>query len=144
MKKLFVLLLVLSLIGCSKEVNNISVKERLSNLSFEQNEDLYLREVLQDNEIYIEIISVNDKNFIRLLDFDIEKDVFVYNYEEDTFSYLYYIDDELTSKLVYSFAEQSMIQGDNELWEILEVEANLLKEYFLSILKSGNIDVTEM
>lgn len=144
MKKLFVLLLVLSLIGCSKEVKNISVKERLSNLSFEQDEDLYLREVLQDNEIYIEIISVNDKNFIRLLDFDIEKDVFVYNYEEDTFSYLYYIDDELTSKLVYSFTEQAMIQGDNELWEILEVEANLLKEYFLSMLESGNIDVTEM
>ncbi|MFA7688726.1 MAG: hypothetical protein WCX96_01380 [Bacilli bacterium] len=121
-----------------------TTREKLEGISFVLKDDYYIRKVIQDETTYEEIVHPIDNEFIRMTNIEGEKEVYSYNYEKDTFTYLYYFEDELIMKLIYGYESNKVIEDKNNLYEDLEEDIAALRTYFEDLLEENKIEKDEL
>ena len=120
--------------NCNEEVTE-SVTEKLESASFLYEDNYYVRNVVQDEGTYREVLDTEANNFMRILNVDSDKEVFDYNYITDTFSYLYYFEDELIMRVVYDYVMGEVLLDEAEQYDNLITDINTLKLYFEDLLE---------
>ena len=121
-----------------------TVKEKLEGASFLYEDNYYVRNVVQDEGTYREVLDTEANNFMRILNVDSDKEVFDYNYITDTFSYLYYFEDELIMRVVYDYVMGEVLLDEAEQYDNLITDINTLKLYFEDLLEENELEVDEL
>ncbi|MEX1377125.1 MAG: hypothetical protein AB1Z23_06545 [Eubacteriales bacterium] len=127
----------------NRETNN-GLDEKFSTISFSLVSGVYSRNVVQDDIEVLEMFAQDRNNFVRIASNNLDKEVFAYNYVSDEFTYLYYFDGELFSKIVIDVESGKVIQDDENYAEMLMTDAEELKEYFNALINSAGISVEEL
>ena len=126
------------------KVVNQELDEKLSTLDFSLVSGVYSRNVVQGDIEVLEMFAQDRNNFVRIASNNMDREVFAYNYVSDEFTYLYYFDGELFSKVVIDVETGKVIQDNDDYAEMLMTDAKELKEYFYSLIESADISVSEL
>ena len=123
---------------------NKNIADKFEIIDFYLVSGIYSRNVIQEDIEVLEMFALDRNSFVRVASDDLEREVYAYNYSTDDFTYLYYFDGELTLKTVINVATGAVIEdGDGNASVLLEDSA-ALKEYFYSLIKSADIEVSEL
>ena len=125
-------------------LNQETLEEKLSEASFVKSGDKYVRDVIQDEITYGETLSTADNIFMRMTNNDGEIEAYSYNYEDDTFTYLYYFDEELILSSTYDYDSEEIISDEGNVHDSLVNDIEDLKNYFNSILEEYDIEIEEL
>lgn len=121
-----------------------SLEERMASLSFTPVSGQYVRKSIQGDIEYMEMFALDKTSFVRAALSEGEEEVFVYDYQNDRFTYLYLFENEVLSKVVYDMAAQSVLEDEDDLARLLIGDAEALKEYFYKLLETAGIEVEEL
>lgn len=123
---------------------SLTLEERMATLSFVPVSGRYARNSIQDNIEYTEMFLIDKSSFIRAALNETEEEVFAYNYENDQFTYLYYFEGELLSKVIYDIGADTVLEDEDALADLLINDAQDLKNYFFVLLDTAEIGVEEL
>lgn len=123
---------------------SLSLEERMASLSFVPISGQYVRNSMQGDVKYTEMFVTDKSSFVRAASDESEEEVFAYNYTSDRFTYLYYFEGELLSKVVYDVGADTVLEDTDDLAELLKGEAQALKNYFYALLDAAGIGVEEL
>lgn len=116
----------------------------MASLSFTPVSGQYVRKSIQGDIEYMEMFALDKTSFVRAALSEGEEEVFVYDYQNDRFTYLYLFENEVLSKVVYDMAAQSVLEDEDDLAGLLIGDAEALKEYFYKLLETAGIKVEEL
>ena len=128
----------------STQADEASLEEKLMTISFAKVSDYYIRDCVQDDTPYQEMFAVETDCFIRIGTGVSEEEVFSYNYKTTEFTYLYYFENELISKVVYNIGADKVFEDDDNLADLLKTDAQLLKDYFEDLIEEADIEVAQL
>lgn len=121
-----------------------ALAERMASQFFTMVSGRYVRNCAEGDTEYTEMFLLDKTSFVRAASDDTEEEVFVYDYAADRFTYLYYFEGELLSKVVYDFGTGTVLEDADGLAELVTGDAEALKNYFYGLLTMADIDVSEL
>lgn len=123
---------------------SLTLGEKIATLSFVPVSGKYVRNIMQEDIVYTEMFVLDKSSFVRAALDDTEEEIFAYNYKNDQFTYMYFFEGELLSKMVYDLKSGTVLEDADGLAELLTGNAQDLKDYFLALLDTAGIGVTEL
>ena len=123
---------------------SLSLEERMAVLSFIPVSGQYVRRSLLGDVEYTEMFALDKSTFVRAALNETEEEVFAYNYRLDQFTYMYFFEGEMLSKMVYDIGAETVLEDADGLQELLIGSARDLKDYFFGLLDRAAIGVEEL
>jgi len=123
---------------------SLSLEERMTALSFTPVSGQYVRKSVQGDVAYTEMFVTDRSSFVRAALDETEEEVFVYDYQLDRFTYMYFFEGEMLSKVVYDMAAGTVLEDDDDLSDLLIGSALDLRDYFFELLDTAGIGVDEL
>ena len=105
---------------------------------------VYSRNVMQGEIEVLEMFARDRNSFLRVASDNTEQEVYAYNYVSDEFTYLYYFESELISKTVINVSSGKVIRDDGGYAELIEADAQDLKDYFNELINTADISISEL
>ena len=116
----------------------------MASVSFIPISGQYVRRSMQNDVEYTEMFALDKSSFVRAALDETEEEVFAYNYELDRFTYMYFFEGEMLSKVVYDMDTETVLEDEDDLMELLLGSAHDLKDYFFRLLDKAGIGMEEL
>lgn len=123
---------------------SLSLEKRMASISFTPVSGQYVRRSIKGEVAYTEMFALDKSSFVRAALDGTEEEVFAYNYQLDRFTYMYFFEGEMLSKMVYDMGTGAVIMDEDNLLELLTGSAEDLRDYFYSLLDQAGIGVEEL
>lgn len=117
---------------------------RFESIDFYMVSGTYSRNVIQEDVEVLEMFAVENSSFVRVFTDDLEREVYAYNYTNDNFTYLYYLDGELVSKTVINVDTGNIVKDEEGYADMLKEDALELKEYFYELMGMAQLTVDDI
>ena len=120
------------------------VGEKLASIGFYAVSGVFSRNVTQEDAEVLEMFTADQNSFLRILENDLEREVYAYNYASDEFTYLYYFDGERVAKTVINVSTGNVVEDDSDYAPLLTEDAAALKAYFYELIGSAGVTLDEL
>lgn len=116
----------------------------MASVSFIPISGQYVRRSMQNDVEFTEMFALDKSSFVRAALDETEEEVFAYDYRLDRFTYMYFFEGEMLSKMVYDMGAETVLEDEDDLADLLIGSGQDLKDYFNGLLDQGGIGVEEL
>lgn len=130
--------------GNSFLFDDSKIDSKFESIDFYMVSGTYSRNVIQEDVEVLEMFAVENNSFVRVFTDDLEREVYAYNYINDNFTYLYYLDGELVSKTVINVDTGNIVKDEEGYADMLIEDALELKDYFYDLMDMAQLTVDDI
>jgi len=123
----------------------LSIEDKFNAISFYPVSNHYCKSVIVNDVEYTEMFLQEKNTFVRASkENEMDQEIFSYDYVTTDFTYLYYFENELLLQVIVNLETGALLEGDQELAELLTPEAKEIQSYFNELLSLSGLTLEDL